>query len=157
MKKIFAIAVSAVLLLGALSFAGCAHKDNPHGYDANIVVQSSRGDEWLFAPETEELTAEYEYTGEEIEFRVARYNLPDMWIPGKGSPQDFRNEWFDSGNDSRFYQDTYIFYNEVGKRQKCKRVDKLIASEKGKYVFGFKTSGEGIFNYREFYLTVTVQ
>ena len=163
MKKIYVVAISAVLLLGALSFAGCTPKDNPYGYDANIVVQSSRGDEWLFAPETEELSAEYEYTGEEIVFRVARYTLPTMqasnkyWWDSVETNQDYRNVWFDSGNASEFYQNSYVFYEENGKKRECKHEQGAFsAKEKGEYVFGFKTSGEGVFRYREFYLKVTI-
>ena len=152
MKKIWAIAVSAMLLLGALSFVGCAQKDNPHGYDANIVVQSSHGDEWLFTPETEEQTAEYEYTGEEIEFRVAKYQFK---FEDKSTV--LYETWLKSGNDLRFYYDEYEYFGEDGTRQRFQREGaKYCAKDKGKYIFKFRTSGEGFMKYREFNLILTV-
>lgn len=152
MKKICAVVMSAVLLLGALSFAGCTKKENRHGYDTNIVVQSSRGDEWTFTPETEELTAEYEYTGEKIEFRVAKYQFQ---FTDKSTV--IYDTWFESGNELRFYYDEYEYFGEDGALKRCQREGaKYCAKDKGKYIFQFRTSGEGFMKYREFNLILKV-
>ena len=53
--------------------------------------------------------------------------------------------------------DKVVFYEENGKKRECKHEQgAFLAKEKGEYVFGFKTSGEGVFRYREFYLKVTI-
>ena len=86
MKKMkrFLISIISVLLLLCLSFgvAGCKDKK----YDVTIKVTNNFGQEWIFTPDISELTYEFEYTGEEMTFGVAAYNLPKH-------PQ-WSNEWF---------------------------------------------------------------
>lgn len=151
-KKGLVAVISLILAAFMLGFTGCTKKENRHGYDTNIVVQSSRGDEWTFTPETEELTAEYEYAGEEIEFRVAKYQFKFT------DKSTFLYEiWLESGNELRFYYDEYEYFGEDGALKRCQREGaKYCAKDKGKYIFQFRTSGEGFMKYREFNLILTV-
>ncbi len=85
-KKYLLCGLSCVFVFCiGLCFAGCANKKEKK-YDVTIKVKNNFGSEWIFTPDIDELTYEFEYTGEEMYFGVDSYNLPDH--------PDWGDKWF---------------------------------------------------------------
>lgn len=85
-KKYLLCGLSCVLVFCiGLCFAGCGNKEEKK-YDVTIKVKNNFGNEWIFTPDINELTYEFEYTGEEMYFGVDSYNLPDH--------PDWGDKWF---------------------------------------------------------------
>ncbi len=96
-KKSLMCVLSCLLIFCiGLCFAGCDEKDEK--CDVTIRVKNNFGKEWVFTPDIEELTYEFEYTGKDMEFYVDAYKLTDepdftgdKWIkPDFSGPNVFR-------------------------------------------------------------------
>lgn len=85
-KRFFICCLGCALIIcvGLCSF-GCANKKEKK-YDVTIKVKNNFGNEWIFTPDIQELTYEFEYTGEEMYFGVDSYSLPDH--------PDWGDKWF---------------------------------------------------------------
>ena len=74
-KKIMLfLLVSMVSLSLCLSIAACVDDGK---YDISIKVVNTQGDEFIFTPDVDEISATYQYTGEDVWYYVDAYNMPD--------------------------------------------------------------------------------
>ena len=74
-KKIMLfLLVSMVSLSLCLSITACVDDGK---YDISIKVVNTQGDEFIFTPDVDEISATYQYTGEDVWYYVDAYNMPD--------------------------------------------------------------------------------
>lgn len=85
-KIIAVICLSLFSMFAVAMLAGCENNDENKKYDVTIKIKNNYGSEWIFTPDINELTYEFEYTGEEMYFGVDSYNLPDH--------PDWGDKWF---------------------------------------------------------------
>lgn len=75
LKRIFTLFAALFLCVTlCVSFAGCGGETK---YDVSIKVVNTLGDEFIFTPDVDELSATYEYTGEDVWYYVDSYQMPD--------------------------------------------------------------------------------
>ena len=79
-KALTAIALCFVLVFASM-LCGCGTTDNKtdehQKYNVTIQLVNNFGNEWVFTPDIEEMSATFDYTGEEMRIWVDKYNLPD--------------------------------------------------------------------------------
>ncbi len=138
--SIFSIIFCSLMCLSL--FVGCANRK----YDVTMKIRNNLGDEWVFTPDIERLSCEYEYTGEEMTFYLASYNLAKHPRWGR--------EWFaPSGDGANVFTDGYLFTAPDGTQSHPKFV-----LEKGKYVYSCTARGTSdLWNFRVIYLTIIVK
>ena len=73
-KNMLFLLVSMVSLSLCLSIVACVDDGK---YDISIKVVNTQGDEFIFTPDVDEISAIYQYTGEEVGYYVDAYNMPD--------------------------------------------------------------------------------
>ena len=84
MKKLLrVISFAVVMLCLCMGIAACGGKTK---YEVSIKVVNTLGDEFIFTPDVDELSATYEYTGEDVGYYVDCYQMPehpkygDIWL-----------------------------------------------------------------------------
>lgn len=84
MKKLLrVISFAVVMLCLCMGIAACGGKTK---YEVSIKVVNTLGDEFIFTPDVDELSATYEYTGEDVWYYVDCYQMPehpkygDIWL-----------------------------------------------------------------------------
>ena len=97
-KKFLLCALSCVTIFCiGLCLTGCDDKKDEK-CDVTIRIKNNFGKTWVFTPDIEELTYEFEYTGKDMEFYVDAYKLTDepdytgdKWIkPDFSGPNVFK-------------------------------------------------------------------
>ena len=73
-KIMLLLLVSMVSLYICLSITACVDDGK---YDISIKVVNTQGDEFIFTPDVDEISATYQYTGEDVWYYVDAYNMPD--------------------------------------------------------------------------------
>ena len=145
-KRFFICCLGCALIIcvGLCSF-GCANKKEKK-YDVTIKVKNNFGSEWIFTPDIQELTYEFEYTGEEMRFWVDSYNLPDH--------PDWGDKWFGlTGSGPNAFKKTMAYCSPNGLN---KGFDGPV-KEIGEYFICFEAMGtSNLWNYRAVYLNITV-
>ena len=75
MKKLLrVISFAVVMLCLCMGIAACGGETK---YEVSIKVVNTLGDEFIFTPDVDELSATYEYTGEDVGYYVDCYQMPD--------------------------------------------------------------------------------
>ena len=116
-------------------------------YDVTIKVKNNFGSEWIFTPDIQELSVEYEYTGTPIRFYINKLCVlnseraePD-WI------------WVDQIQDYEFYRNvSYTPLNGVESNAKSGAV-----CERGEYLIRYDFHGPEFYYDRTFVLRVTIK
>jgi len=145
-KRFFICCLGCALIIcvGLCSF-GCANKKEKK-YDVTIKVKNNFGSEWIFTPDIDELTYEFEYTGEEMRFGVDSYNLPDH--------PDWGDKWFGLTGEgpNTFNVGSYLY----GDGEKwTTTVNRVL--ERGCYCVSIQAnSTSNLWNFRAVYLNITV-
>ena len=150
---LYFVCLHVLLAMVFVSACGDNGKQNneEEKYDVVVKIRNSLGDEWIFDLDTDELSCEYEYTGEEISFYPYKYNLPahplwsekwiDFYVYGQDTIDMGCLYWDPDGNQDRDPE-----------RNKNNKV-----LEKGRYLFTFNTNFVSqMFIYRRFQLFVIV-
>lgn len=73
-KFLLVILATIATLCLCFAFAACGGETK---YDVSIKVVNTLGDEFIFTPDVNEISATYEYTGEDVGYYVESYNMPD--------------------------------------------------------------------------------
>ena len=140
-KKYLLCGLSCVLVFCiGLYFAGCGNKEEKK-YDVTIKVKNNFGNEWIFTPDINELTYEFEYTGEEMRFGVDSYNLPDH--------PDWGDKWFGlTGEGPNVFKVGSYLYGDGEKWTTT--VNRVL--ERGNYCICIEAMGTSdLWNYRAVY------
>lgn len=74
-KSLLCVLSCLIVFCIGLCFTGCDKKDEK--CDVTIRIKNNFGQTWVFTPDIEELTYEFEYTGKDMEFYVDAYKLTD--------------------------------------------------------------------------------
>ena len=136
------ISILFCFLLCFSVFVGCANKT----YDVTMKIRNNLGDVWVFTPDIERLSCEYEYTGEEMSFHLVSYNLAKH--PRWGS------RWFAPSSDgANMFTSGYLYTAPDGTQSEPRYV-----LEKGEYVYRCTASSTSdLWNFRTVYLTIIVK
>lgn len=142
---LFVLSWLMVFCIG-LCFTGCGEKDEK--CDVTIRVKNNFGKEWVFTPDIEELTYEFEYTGKDMEFYVDAYKLTD-------EPDYTGDKWFEpSGEGANVFSKTMVYTDMDGKPVAGVRPVK----EKGSYSICFEANAtSNLWNFRAVYLNVYIK
>lgn len=126
---------------------------HPPTYDVTVVVKSTNGDMWLFTPDTKELSVEYEYTGEDLNFWADYYHTCDEVCERR-----LDHPWFNKSYYPYSFSKTCLYYDPDGKQIPQEDEYHVIAKERGTYSYhwGANTGGND-FEYRSFILRVTIK
>ena len=142
-KKLCCGVVAAVMLaaMALLCFVGC--KQEEPKYDVAIKVSNNYGMEWVFEPRIDELSYEFEYTGEDMTFGIDEYYV-------YGAPHG-GDRWIDysAGALGRFSA-SWGYINPEGKNE---NVNSVLG--KGVYSYSIYTNYSS-WNYRSVRLYITV-
>lgn len=142
-KKTVASLIAALVLtvIVLLSFTGCKQEDPK--YDVAIKVSNNYGMEWVFEPGVDELSYEFEYTGEDMTFGISEYYVYDHPIYG--------NMWL--GNDGaslNYFWSSYWYRSPEGETSSPR-----IIKERGEYSIHYIAENPS-WNYRSVRLYITV-
>ena len=75
LKRIFTLFAALFLCVTlCVSFTACGGETK---YDVSIKVVNTLGDEFIFTPDVDEISATYQYTGEDVWYYVDSYQMPD--------------------------------------------------------------------------------
>ncbi len=149
LRRVILLFTAVLLLLSMALMTSCGKEEEENGppYDVVFKVKSSLGDEWIFDLDTEELSCEYEYTGQKIDFYVHSCNMPYH-------PQ-FYDNWPSGGSGIKFYS-TCLYYDTEGIQDKNTRYRSAV--EKGTYSYCFETDGSAwMLKFRAVFLRVTIK
>lgn len=144
-KKIGCCVGTFILMFCAcFCFVGCGN-DKDKKYDVTIKVVNNFGSEWIFTPDIDELTYEFNYTGEEMKFWIDSWNLPDH-------PR-WKNEWFaPNTSGANVIRASYGKVNQMHYEEKPKYI-----CERGEYYYRiYADSTSDLWNSRTVFLFITV-
>ena len=153
LKKCLTILLGVIMLFSITCFfVGCDKTDDGETKcDVMAKVVATRGGtqigEWIFTPDIDELTAEFEYTGERI-----FVNVTQLQTIGH---KHYDGKWLTHDNNGaiKFKRDT-LYSDPSGKQDVS--ITQLV--ERGKYIITFRTvTDSGIVKYRRYRLTVTIK
>ncbi len=138
--SIFSIIFCSLMCLSL--FVGCANRK----YDVTMKIRNNLGDEWVFTPDIERLSCEYDYTGEEMFFYIDSYNLAKHPRWGR--------EWFSpSGDGANVFTGRYLFTATDGTQSEPRSV-----LERGEYIFScIAHATSDLWNFRSVQLTIVIK
>lgn len=159
-KVLSLLGAALILVIVTACITKCAVEEriewerlHPPTYDVTVVVESTNGDMWLFTPDTKELSVEYEYTGEGLNFWVDGYHTC-----GEACEMDLDHPWFNDPYYPRSFSKTCLYYDPDGKQIPQKDEYHVIAKERGTYNYHWSANtGGNDFKYRSFILRVTIK
>ncbi len=139
LSRVILLFTAVLLLLSMALMTGCGKEeenDEPP-YDVEIKVKSSLGDEWIFDLDTKELSCEYEYTGQKIDFYFDSVKMIN-------APQIFRERWFSNTRDPHIGSVTIncLYYDASGNRVGTDAHYRP-AIGRGRYKYHFIVGGQG--------------
>ena len=143
-KQICCVAATAILMFCiCFSFVGCNDKEKK--YDVSIKIANNYGSTWIFTPDIDVLRYEFEYTGEEMRFRIDSWNLPKH-------PR-WSEEWFaPNTSGANVFQASYGKVNQMHYEEKPKFI-----CERGEYYYRvYADTTSDLWNSRTVYLYITV-
>ncbi len=146
MRIVIPIVCCFMLLCFGLASCGKAPQENQK-YDVTIKIKNNYGSEWVFTPDVSELTYEFEYTGDEMNFYVDTYNLADhpRWSDKWLSP---------SGEGADIFHQTMTYRPPEGKNKSFTGPVK----ERGEYCICVSAGpSSDLWNFRSVYLYVQVK
>ena len=144
-KKTATSLITALLLTVTtlLSFAGC--KQEELKYDVAIKVSNNYDMEWVFEPGVDELSYEFEYTGEEMTFGIDEYYV-------YGAPHG-GDRWLDCAGAAENYFHSRLGYKNL--EGTTPQMDSVV--EKGDYCYTVHADGNSSWNHRSVRLYITVK
>ena len=147
MKKIFSVILCAIAALClCFAFAACGGETK---YDVSIKVVNTLGDEFIFTPDVDEISATYQYTGEDVWYYVDAYNMPDH--------PKYGDIWLEPMQQGYDYIYMFGLYTAPDGSTTSLTAENRCTKDRGEYVFNVYISDASVSWYRRnIYLYVTI-
>lgn len=146
LKAIICFILTAISALDVMIFAGCGGKTK---YEVSIKVVNTLGDEFIFTPDVDELSATYEYTGEDVGYYVDCYQMPDH--------PKYGDIWLEPMQQGYDYISMYGLYTASDGSTTSLTVENRFTKERGEYVFNVYIPDSSVSWYRRnIFLYITI-
>ena len=147
MKKLLrVISFAVVMLCLCMGIAACGGKTK---YEVSIKVVNTLGDEFIFTPDVDELSATYEYTGEDVWYYVDSYQMPDH--------PKYGDIWLEPMQQGYDYISMYGLYTASDGSTTSLTVENRFTKERGEYVFNVYIPDSSVSWYRRnIFLYITI-
>ena len=147
LKPIFAMFVTlALCVVFCVSFAACGSQKK---YDISIKVVITLGEEFIFTPDVDEMSATFEYTGEEVWYYVDSYQMPDH--------PKYSGIWLEPMQEGYDYISMFGLYTAPDGSTTSLTVENRFTKERGEYTFNVYIPDSSVSWYgRNIYLYITI-